>query len=72
MKMKKIQERLRAVEQQVAALESEIARHEAALSDFKTVEETMRLTELVSARRGELESRVAEWEELSAALETTA
>ena len=33
------------------------------------VEETMRLTELVSARRSELETRVAEWEELSASLD---
>jgi len=72
MKLQKLQARLRAVEQQVAALESEIARHEAALADFKTVEETMRLTELVTTRRGELESRVAEWEELSAELEAIA
>ncbi len=72
MKVKKLRERLREVEQQVASLESEIARHEAELADFKTVEETMRLTDLVSARRGELESRVAEWEELSAELEAIA
>jgi hypothetical protein len=39
------------------------------MSDFKSVEETMRLTELVSLKRSELESRVAEWEELSAGLE---
>ena len=51
------------------ALESEIAQHEAALADFKSVEETMRLTELVAARRTELEARVAEWEELSAEIE---
>ncbi len=70
MKVKKLQDRLKEVEQQVAALESEIAQHEAALADFKSVEETMRLTELVTARRTELETRVAEWEELSAALES--
>ncbi len=69
MKMKKLQDRLHEVEQQVSALESEIRQHETALADFKSVDETMRLTELVSARRSELETRVAEWEELSSALE---
>ncbi len=72
MKLQKLQDRLREVETEVASLESEIAQHEAALADFKSVEETMRLTELVSARRSELETRVAEWEELSAALEASA
>jgi hypothetical protein len=56
----------------VAALESEIAAHEAALADFKSVEETVRLNELVTARRKELETRVAEWESLSAELEANA
>jgi ATP-binding cassette subfamily F protein 3 len=71
-KLKKIRDRLRELEQQVAGLESEIKQHEAALADFKSVEETLRLNELVTARRSELESRVAEWEELSASLETSA
>jgi predicted nuclease with TOPRIM domain len=58
------------VEKQVTRLESEIEKHETDLADFKSAEETMRLTELVTARRGELESRVAEWEELSAEVES--
>jgi ATP-binding cassette subfamily F protein 3 len=70
MKLQKVRDRLAAVEKQVAALESEIAAHEAALADFKSVEETVRLNELVTARRRELETRVAEWESLSADLET--
>jgi ATP-binding cassette subfamily F protein 3 len=72
MKLKKLQDRLRQVEQQVGSLEAEIARHEAALGDFKSAEETMRLTELVSTRRRELESNVAEWEALSAEVEASA
>ena len=72
MKLQKLRERLSAVEKQVAALESEIAGHEAALADFKSVEETVRLNELVTARRKELETRVAEWESLSAELEASA
>src|SRR5271154_403248 len=58
MKMKKVQDRLREVEKKVAELESEIAQHESALADFTSMEETMRLNALVSARRSELESTV--------------
>ena len=71
MKIQKLRDRLGAVEKQVAALESEIAGHEAALADFKSVEETVRLNDLVAERRRELEARVAEWEGLSAELETS-
>ncbi|HTS75836.1 MAG TPA: ABC-F family ATP-binding cassette domain-containing protein [Bryobacteraceae bacterium] len=70
-KLKKLQDRLKEVEREVATLESEIARHEAALADFKSVEETVRLNEIVSARRSELETRVAEWEQLSSEMETS-
>jgi ATP-binding cassette subfamily F protein 3 len=70
MKVKKLQERLRAVEQEVASLESEIAQHDAALADFKSVEETVRLSEAVAERRKQLEVRVAEWERVSAELES--
>jgi ATP-binding cassette subfamily F protein 3 len=70
MKLQKLQDRVREVEQQVASLESEIAQHEASLADFKSVEETMRLTDVLAARRRELETRVAEWEGLTAELES--
>jgi ATP-binding cassette, subfamily F, member 3 len=69
MKLKKLQDRMREVELQVAGLESEIAQHEAALGDFKSMEETMRLSGLVAERRKDLEARVAEWEGLSAELD---
>jgi ATP-binding cassette subfamily F protein 3 len=69
MKLKKLQERLREVEQAVASLESEIAQHDAALAAFKSVEETLRLSEIVAERRKQLETRVAEWESVSAELE---
>jgi len=69
MKLQKVRDRLAVVEKEVAALESEIAQHEAALADFKSVEETVRINDLVTARRRELETRVAEWETLSAEIE---
>jgi ATP-binding cassette, subfamily F, member 3 len=69
MKLKKLQERLRAVEQEVASLESEIAQHDQALADFKSVEETVRISAIAAERRKQLEARVAEWESVSAELE---
>src|SRR5579864_95518 len=72
MKVQKMRGRLKEVEHQVAALEFEIQQHEAALAEFINVEETVRLNDLLMARRKELEARVAEWEELSAELETNA
>ena len=72
LKVKKLRDRLGQVEQEVAAIESEIAQHEAELAAFTSVEETMRLNDLVIARRRDLEARVAEWEQLSAELEATA
>ncbi|HXP83423.1 MAG TPA: ABC-F family ATP-binding cassette domain-containing protein [Bryobacteraceae bacterium] len=71
MKLRKLQDRLKEVEGRVAQLESEIAQHEAALADFKSVEETMRLSELVSSRRNQLDATVAQWEALSAELEAS-
>src|SRR5262252_3989197 len=71
MKLKKLRDQLKEVEQEVAALESEIAQHEAALADFKSVDETVRLTTLVYERRKDLDARVAEWEQLSAQIEAT-
>jgi ATP-binding cassette subfamily F protein 3 len=69
MKLQKLRTRLREVEQEVASLESEIAQHDAALADFKSVEETLRVSEIVAERRRQLEARVAEWERVSAELE---
>jgi len=70
MKVQKLRDSLAAVEKKVAALEAEIAQCESALADFKSVEETVRLNTVLVARRTELDARVAEWERLSADLET--
>jgi len=71
MKLQKLRDQLRTAEERIAALESEISQHDAALAEFRSVEETMRLNDLAAARRAELESRVAEWEALSQELEAT-
>ena len=69
MKLQKLRTRLREVESEVSSLESEIAQHDAALADFKSMEETVRISEVVAERRKQLEARVAEWESVSAELE---
>jgi ATP-binding cassette subfamily F protein 3 len=72
MKLEKLKTRLREVEQRVAELESEIQQHEAALVDFKSAEETVRVSAALEARRKDLEQSVAKWEELSAQMEAPA
>ncbi|HLW76110.1 MAG TPA: ABC-F family ATP-binding cassette domain-containing protein [Bryobacteraceae bacterium] len=72
MKLEKLKSRLREIEGRVAELESQIQQYEAALGDFKSVEETMRLTDLVTERRKDLEQNEAEWEAISAELEAFA
>jgi len=72
MKVEKLKARLREMEQRVAELESEIQQHEASLADFKSAEETIRITAALEARRKDLEQSVATWEELSAQMETPA
>jgi len=69
MKAQKMRERLGAVESEVASLESAIQLCEAALGDFKSADETARLSKQLDVHRGELEQRVAEWEELTAGLD---
>jgi ATP-binding cassette subfamily F protein 3 len=72
MKLQKLRDRLKSLEGEVATLESQIAEGEAALGDFKSVEETQRLTDMVASNRTALEKRLAEWEDLSAQLEEPA
>jgi ATP-binding cassette subfamily F protein 3 len=68
-RLRQMRERLKALEADVARLEAEIAHIERELAVFKNAEETVRQSELLQARRGELEAGLAEWEELSRAIE---
>ena len=69
MKLKKLQSDLAKAESDIASLESEIAQLESSLADYKSPEESMRLSDLLTQRRTTLEARVAEWEKLSEELE---
>ncbi len=72
MKAQKMRGRLKEVEEQIAALESEIRQHEGALADFKSADESARVSALLDHCRKDLEARVEEWEGLTSELEASA
>ena len=64
-----MKERRHAIEDEVTRLEVEIADFEHALANFRSVEETRDLTELLNARRKDLEALLAEWETVAQTIE---
>jgi len=68
-KRKQMQDRMGEVEQEISHLEDAITRCETALQAFVSVEETQRLTQQLAERKAALQARLAEWEEIGAALE---
>jgi exonuclease VII small subunit len=72
MKAQKMRDRVKELEETIASLESEIQQHEGSLGDFKSAEETARLSGLLDHCRKDLAERVAEWEELTSELEASA
>ena len=69
MKLQSMQKRLKEIEGRMAVLEPEVTKQEAELAVFKSAEESLRLSTLISGNRAELDKLMAEWEELSLALE---
>jgi ATP-binding cassette subfamily F protein 3 len=70
-KLKQLQDRCQQLEADIANLEEGIADCERQLQSFVSVEETQRQTDLLAQHREDLSARMAEWEELSQALETS-
>jgi ATP-binding cassette subfamily F protein 3 len=68
-KLRQMKDRRRAIEDEVTRLEVEIADFEAALGNFRSAEETIRLTELLTARRTDLDNLMAEWEQVAELIE---
>jgi ATP-binding cassette subfamily F protein 3 len=68
-KLRQMKERRHAIEDEVTRLEVEIADYEAALANFVNIEETKRYTDLLNARRGDLETLMAEWEDVAQLIE---
>jgi predicted nucleic acid-binding Zn-ribbon protein len=61
--------RVHEIEKEIARVEAAITQHETSLLTFVSAEETQRLTKELEAHRSELSALMAEWEELSSALE---
>jgi ATP-binding cassette, subfamily F, member 3 len=68
-KLHLMKERRREIEDEVSRLEGEIADFERALANFTSAEKTMRTSELLGARRADLEALMTEWEKVSQTIE---
>ena len=68
-RLQKMKERCEEIEEEIARVEAEIRDYEMALSRFESADETIRLTNLLSSRRADLEALMGEWEELSLQIE---
>jgi ATP-binding cassette subfamily F protein 3 len=70
-KRKQMEERVRELEQEINRTETVIAQHEIALQSFVSVEATARLTQELETHRTALQKSLAEWEELTATLQSS-
>jgi ATP-binding cassette subfamily F protein 3 len=70
-KLRQMKDRRRAIEDEVTRLEVEIADYELALSNFISAEETKMNSELLAARKADLEALLIEWEEVANAIEAS-
>src|SRR5262249_27538231 len=68
-KLRQMKERCQEVEEEIMRLEAAIAQAETALENFVNAEDTRRQTELLRQSKADLETRMAEWEQLAGALE---
>jgi hypothetical protein len=66
-----MKDRRRAIEDEVTRLEVEIADYELALSNFVSVEDTKMNSDLLTARKADLEALLHEWEEVANAIEAS-
>jgi ATP-binding cassette subfamily F protein 3 len=69
-KRKQMEERAQELEQEISRTETLIAEHETALQSFVSAEETARLTRELETHRAALQTSLAEWEELTAVLQS--
>jgi ATP-binding cassette subfamily F protein 3 len=68
-KLHQMKERRRELEEQVARVEGEIANYERSLANFTSADKAIRASELLGARRADLEALMSEWEQVSQAIE---
>src|SRR5580658_5687510 len=68
-KLRHMKQRRREIEDEVTRLEVEIADYENALVHYTSADETVRVNDLLTARRGDLQHLLAEWEEVAQTIE---
>jgi ATP-binding cassette subfamily F protein 3 len=71
LKLQQMKERQVEIEGQIARLESQIADCESALSNFVSVDETKRTSDLLEAHKSTLAATLSEWEEVAQLTEIT-
>ncbi len=64
-KLRQMKERRREIEDEITRLEVEIADYEHALANFVSADETVRISELLNARRTDLVNLMMEWEDVA-------
>jgi ATP-binding cassette subfamily F protein 3 len=65
MKLQEMKKRQTEIEAKIGRLESQIAEYESALSNFVSVEETKRTSDLLETHKSKLASTLSEWEEVA-------
>jgi ATP-binding cassette subfamily F protein 3 len=68
-KLRQMKERRREIEDEITRLEVEIADYEHALANFVSADETVRISELLNARRTDLVNLMMEWEDVAQTIE---
>ncbi len=71
-KLKQMQEQARTLEERISQLEASIQRAETKLSEFVSADEAVRLSKELELNRNELETTMAQWEQVTQEIEATA
>jgi ATP-binding cassette, subfamily F, member 3 len=69
LKLEKLRQRCSELENQISVTEEEVAKLEAQLAEFRSADETIRLTTTLDTRRASIETLMSEWEAVSAEIE---
>ena len=69
MKLRKMEDRHKEIEAQIERVEAEIAADELELGNFRSVEETVKLNNILTERRANHEILLAEWEQVAELIE---
>src|SRR5579862_408259 len=68
-KLRQLRERRREIEDEITRLEVEVADYEAALAHFVSAGETVRVNDLLNARRTDIINLMTEWEDVAQTIE---